>query len=157
MKWRAQDLCSSFTLSLSRLMAHRGWQVTGVRQQVGRLKPPSGNVKADHAHPAPPALNLLCPPFSKASAGVFFFFLTSSNTKKTYLPEDVFSVSEIKTVSLCLSGIRFINCMSVQTDEAKVSLHHTFSPYKHEHWCRDWGWSTCAGLLKKQQGINTQV
>lgn len=43
-----------------------------------------GTAKADHAHPAPSALNLLCPPFSKASGGGFFFFfsffLTSSNT-----------------------------------------------------------------------------
>lgn len=95
MKWRAQDLCSSFTLSLSRLMVHRGWQVTGVRQQVGRLKPPSGNVKADHAHPAPPALNLLCPPFSKASAGVFFFcfFFELVQTQRKHICLKMFSLS----------------------------------------------------------------
>lgn len=112
---------------------------------MGRLKPPGGNVKADHAHPAPPALNLLCPPFSKASDGVFFF-LTFANTKQI-LPEDVFSVNEIKTVSMCLSRIRFINCMSMQTDEAQAPLHHTLLPVKHERRRRDPGWSSCAGLL----------
>lgn len=41
-----------------------------------------GTAKADHAHPAPPALNLLCPPFSKASDGVLFLFFNICKHKE---------------------------------------------------------------------------
>lgn len=77
-----------------------------------------GSVNADHAHPAPSALNLLCPPLSKASAGglVSFAFLKKNYFKPT---ETVLSVKKKKKLKQfqSVSGIRFINHTLFQTDE----------------------------------------